>query len=277
VALTLPEALRGHRHAARVEAALLAVRGAGAALMAVRGARFTSADDGDQLKTSVDRATEGWVLGLLRASFAADRFLSEEEFEASGKAWTPAPAYWTVDALDGTRSYVEGFDGFCVQVAYVEAGRPSFGVIHEPATGASFVGVEGSGAFRIDHAGAAALLRLHGSAPDAPCFVDSVPPGGPIGALMRRRGAQFLTCGSFGLKLCRVAEGRAHVFAKAHPFKLWDVAPGDVIVVEAGGRVGLLSGDPIRYDTPETRFDGLLAARSELFDPVARELVPRDH
>lgn len=257
----------------RIEAAIHALRGAGEALLAVRGARLVASEQGDQLKTSVDQAAEGWVLGFLRGTFAKDVFLSEEEFEAAGAAWTPCEAFWTVDALDGTRSFVENYDGFCVQVAWIERGVPRFGLIHEPVTRRTFIASRGKGAFVSDAAGGwAKLSAREAEAGVAPCFVDSILPRGAVGATMQRRGAAFLECGSFGLKLCRVAEGRAQVFAKEVPFKVWDLAPGEVIVSEAGGAVGLLSGAPIPYATAEIRFHGVCAAATErLFRDIVAE------
>lgn len=249
-----------------------AVRGAGDALLAIRGEHVTSREEGDQLKTSVDQAAEGWVLGFMRGSLPRDPFLSEEEFEGRGVGWQPPDAFWTVDALDGTRSFVDGFDGFCVQVAFIERGVPVLGIVHEPVEQRTFVAARDHGAFvRMSDASWHPLVRR--GAPDKPWrFVDSVPPKGSIGELMSRHGAGFVECGSFGLKLCRVAEGHADVFAKDFRFKLWDVAPGEVLLREVGCRVGTLRGAPIPYGTNEVRFAGLLATPETIFDDVVKAL-----
>src|SRR3954462_7071128 len=125
---TLPAPLASSPWAPRLEIALAAVRAAGAALMELRGTIRGEEAAGGQLKTIADLAAEGWVLGFLEGSFPGELVLAEERFERAGIAWPGAQTYWTVDALDGTRSYVEGFDGFCVQVAYIEGGEPRIGV-----------------------------------------------------------------------------------------------------------------------------------------------------
>jgi 3'(2'), 5'-bisphosphate nucleotidase len=271
----LPEALRASPMAQRLRVAIEAAEGAGAALRRIRRAKHAAAEVGDQLKTGVDRAAEGWVLGYLQGSFASDAILSEEAFEAAGKEWHAPDAYWTVDALDGTRSFVDGFDGFCVQLAWVERGIVRVGVVHEPVRDHSYVAITGAGSYLIRPDAAPRRLGVTATLewPSSPVFVDSTRPAGAVGELYRRHSATFLELGSIGLKLCRVADGSAHVFAKRLRFKLWDVAPAEVIAKEAGAVVGLWNGSSIPYDSARVRFKDVLAAPQGLFDVVARDLT----
>lgn len=271
----LPESLRASPVADRLRVAIEAAEGAGAALRRIRRAKHAAAEVGDQMKTGVDRAAEGWVLGYLQGSFAADAVLSEEAFEAAGKEWHAPDAYWTVDALDGTRSFVDGFDGFCVQLAWIENGVVRVGVVHEPVLDRSYVAIAGAGSYLIGPGDAPQRLAIAATPdwPPSPIFVDSTRPGGPVGELYRRHGAIFLELGSIGLKLCRVADGSAQLFAKRLRFKLWDVAPAEVIATEAGASVGLWNGSRIPYDSRRVHFNDVLAAPRGFFDVVARELT----
>ena len=259
----------------RVRAAVAATSSAGAALLALRGTPTSGIEAGrGQLKTPVDHAAEGWVLGYLRTQFAEDVFLSEESFEDASSAWTPSDAFWTVDALDGTRSYVEGFDGFCVQVAFVAHGDVAIAVIHEPVARRTFWAVKGQGAY-VNGAGSYRRLTLSkiGAWPANPRFVDSRLPEGLVGALFTGTGGRLVECGSFGLKFCRVAGGSADVFAKNVTTALWDAAPGCLIVQEAGGIVGRWDGTPIRFASSEVYFDDLLVAPAGLFELASSELM----
>lgn len=270
----LPAAIERSPFAERTRVAIEAAEAAGAALRRVRSATHSAKEVGDQLKTGVDRAAEGWVLGYLQGSFAQDAVLSEEAFEAAGVEWSAPKAFWTVDALDGTRSFVDGFAGFCVQLAWIEDGRVRIGIVHEPVHDRTYVGVDGAGAYRFESGAPPVTLSLEPRAswPVPAVFVDSTRPADPVGAIFRRHAGEFLELGSIGLKLCRVADGSAHVFAKRLRFKLWDVAPAQVILDEAGGEVGLWDGSPIPYDTARVRFQDVLAAPRGLFELVAAEL-----
>ncbi len=272
----LPEPVAAGAWAARAQAALLAVETAGVALMALRGSALSARDaEGGQLKTVADEAAEGWVLGYLGAAFPGDIFLSEEAFEREGKAWVPPAAYWTVDALDGTRSYADGYDGFCVQVAYVVDGEVRVGAIAEPAAGRCYLAAQGAGAFVRDAGGAFRRLALAPGAewPSNPVFVDSTRPAGVPGEWFRAHDARFLELGSIGLKICRVADGSAHVFLKVLRFKLWDVAPGDLLLREAGGALTLWNGERVPYDTAQVVFQDVLAAPAALAPRLAAEIA----
>jgi len=273
----LPAALTNAADHARLAAAIIAVRGAGAALVAVRGSTGKGREEGDQLKTAIDRAAEGWALGYLEAAFPEDTFLAEERFDASGGVWGGASSYWTVDALDGTRSYIDGFDGFCVQVAFVRDGAPVVAAIEEPTAGATYVAIAGAGAYLL-HGGTCTKLSRDALSgwPEAPRFVDSTPPGGPVGALSATHGGRFVELGSIGLKALRIADGRADVYAKELRFKLWDAAPADLVLRESGGRLGTWSGAPIPYLGNEVALRRILAAPNGLFELCAAELARHD-
>jgi fructose-1,6-bisphosphatase/inositol monophosphatase family enzyme len=206
--------------------------------------------------------------------FPNDVFLAEEEFERANSTWRPPGAFWTIDALDGSRSFVEGYAGFCAQVAYVECGRVTVAAIHEPVAHTTYWASASQGAFVRDGAGLVKRLMLESrkSWPNNPGFVDSTPPQGIVGALMRRRAGRFIECGSIGLKICRVASGDADLYAKELSFALWDVAPGILLLEEAGGRLGLWNGDRIPFDTPQVYYENILAAQAELFEIVVDEL-----
>ncbi len=275
--MQLPEPLASSPWAKRLDVAIAAVRAAGAALIELRGTIRGEEADGGQLKTSTDLAAEGWVLGFIEGSFPGETFLAEERFERENRAWPGARTYWTIDALDGTRSYVEGFAGFCVQVAFIDDGEPRIGVIGEPITGAVYAGAAGAGAWRLTEAGAQRLAGSRARAMQPGLrFVDSTVPGGPVGALYAATQGTFVECGSVGLKIVRVVEDAGDVYAKRFNYKLWDVAPGEVLMREVGGSLGSWRGDRIDYAGTRTHFSTVLAAPAALYPELVEALGSGD-
>lgn len=269
--IALPESLRSSPFRLRLEIAVRAAASAGAALLSVRGSSGTAVEQGDQLKTSVDKAAEGWVLGWLEGELPNDPILAEERFSAAGVDWEPPHSYWTVDALDGTRSFAEGFAGFCVQLAWVEHGVPQLGVIAEPTAGVVYAGVRGGGAFRLQGATHRRLAPLP-SPPSPPRFVDSILPKGIVAGWMARTSGAFVECGSCGLKLARIAEGAADYYAKRFRYRLWDVAPGHVLLTETGAKLGQWDGSPVSFHGPRVEWDSLLVSSASTFDTAVAEL-----
>jgi len=271
--MQLPDSIRASAWSDRAAVALSAVRGAGAALLQLRGSIQGREEGEGQLKTRADLAAEGWGLGFLRGHFADELMLAEEEFEAAKRPWAGAQRYWTIDALDGTRSFVEGYPGFCVQVAFIEDGQPRVGVIDEPAAGRTYVAAEGAGAWRLDAVG---WTRLAGSSGRALApglrFVDSTRPGDAIGKLYDRYQGAFVECGSVGLKIVRIAEDAGDIYAKRFRYKLWDVAPGEVLVRETGLVLGSWAGERIDYAGTRSHFETILVADAAIHASVCSQL-----
>jgi len=270
--IALPPELVASPWHARLSVAITAVRAAGAALLELRGRIVGTETVGGQLKTAADLAAEGWVLGMLEGTFADETILAEERFDRAGLPWSGARDYWTVDALDGTRSFCQGFDGFCSQVAYVSDGVPRLAAIAEPVTGAVYAAAEGAGAWRIaecaERLGVSAISALSPGVR----YVDSTQPDGAVGALVARHAGVMIECGSVGLKICCVAEGRGDLYAKKFRYKLWDVAPGELLLREAGGTLSTWDGVRIDYAGTRTHYDTVLATPAAIATACIAEL-----
>ncbi len=126
-------------------AAALALE-AGAAILAVRKRGFDVVRKEDRSPvTEADHAAEAIIVAGLRAA-APEIPVIAEEVVAGGRITEPAPAYWLVDPLDGTREFAAGNDEFAVNIGLVRNGRPALGVVGIPAAGELFGGIVGRGA-----------------------------------------------------------------------------------------------------------------------------------
>lgn len=101
-------------------------------------------DAAGDLVTDLDFASENLIIGRLRAAFPGHRIVAEESGELRGEdqRWS-----WIVDPLDGTNNVAIGLADYCVGIALAEHGRPVLGVIHEPASNATWWAREGLGAY----------------------------------------------------------------------------------------------------------------------------------
>jgi len=70
-----------------------------------------------------------------------------------------------------------------------------------------------------------------------------------IQQLMKTSGElEYVSIGS-SLKLCLIAEGKAHIYPRFGPTMEWDTAAGQAIVEKAGGKVLKTENpEPIRYN-----------------------------
>lgn len=191
---------------------------------------------------------------------------------------------WLVDPLDGTREFLERSGQFTINVALVEAGRPSLGVIYEPLAREASVGVVGEGAWRV---------ALHdGSWQRTPLATRNLPDDEIIVLSSRRHGNDRLAVSlaflevrgridrrnsGSALKFSDLAAGAGDVYPRFSACSEWDVAAGDALVTAAGGAVWGLDGEPLLYNARDSLLsphfvavgDPGAALWSELLDALA--------
>ncbi|WP_133477516.1 3'(2'),5'-bisphosphate nucleotidase CysQ [Cognatilysobacter segetis] len=168
---------------------------------------------------------------------------------------------WIVDPLDGTREFVKRNGEFSVNIALVEDGVATWGVIQAPVTGIVWHGGASHGAFRRDGAGAddrAVRVRAPASQPMQVAASRSHKDGRSeafIDAMRAHGDVEQLNLGS-SLKFCRIAEGGLDLYPRFGPTCEWDTAAGQAILEGAGGQVVDPRGRPLRYNVRETLLNG---------------------
>jgi myo-inositol-1(or 4)-monophosphatase len=188
------------------------------------------------LVTEVDKASEALLVGGLQASFPEHDFLAEEnDYGSRG-----ASHKWIIDPLDGTTNFAHGFPWFAVSIALEIEGEICLGIVYHPMMDELFSAVKGCGAqlngrpLRVT-----ACNRLQNSllATGFPYDSASDPENN-----FRQFAAFQKSCrgirraGAAALDLAYVAAGRFDGFWECK-LKPWDVAAGQLLVREAGGRV----------------------------------------
>lgn len=229
-----------------------AVREAGALALSLQGQglRHWQKSDGSPV-TEADLAVDRLLRERLAAARPTYGWLSEET--PDGAERLAAEALWVADPIDGTRSFAAGGDAWCVAVALIRDGRPCLAAIYRPATAEFFSAIANAGARRNGSAiaardGAIAGARIIGTR-KALSLLDGQPivPEAP-GSLPLQ------------LRLAAVAAGLADGAISLGQKNDWDLAAGDLIVHEAGGRAASLTGETFVYNRRESWQHGLVAA-----------------
>ena len=109
----------------------------------------TSKADDSPLTQADLRAHRTIVEGLV-ALDPAIPILSEESADIPWETRRAWPRYWLVDPLDGTKEFLSRNGEFTVNIALIVGHEPVLGVVHVPATGTTYWGIAGAGAFRAD-------------------------------------------------------------------------------------------------------------------------------
>ena len=187
--------------------------------------------------SDADLAVEAALRALLSEQRPDDAVLGEEH-GASGAG----PRQWVIDPIDGTKSFVRGVPVWATLIGLRIDDRVDVGVVSAPALGRRWWAARGSGAFAN---GAPIRVSAVADLGDASVSYSSLTGWEARGALegfldLSRRVWRTRALGDFWSHVL-VAEGA--VDASFEPeVSLWDLAPLQVIVEEAGGRFSDLSG-----------------------------------
>jgi myo-inositol-1(or 4)-monophosphatase len=195
------------------------------------------------LVTVADQQSQEAVTREILAAFPGHVIIGEE-----GTAGNAGSAHeWYVDPLDGTTNYTHGLPFFCVSVALRAAGATVAGVVYDPLHDELFSAAREAGAFRNGIAlRASATARLERSLVVAQA--QSVDPAEIrayavlVERLMHVAGG-VRSLGSPALTLCAIAAGRLEAYCE-YAMDAWDIAAGQLIVEEAGGRLTTFTGAP---------------------------------
>jgi histidinol-phosphatase len=188
--------------------------------------------------SDADLAVEKAVRELLASERPDDAVLGEEH----GLTGT-GPRQWVVDPVDGTKNFVRGAPVWATLVALLVDGRVEVGVVSAPALGRRWWAARGEGAFRD---GEPIRVSSVGALQDAFLSYSSLTGWEGRGRLdgvleLSRECWRTRAFGDFWSHVL-VAEGA--VDASFEPeVSLWDLAPLQVIVEEAGGRFTSLQGE----------------------------------
>jgi inositol-phosphate phosphatase / L-galactose 1-phosphate phosphatase / histidinol-phosphatase len=118
--------------------------------------------------TAADRAAEAVMRELIEADFPMHGILGEE----FGRVRQDAEFVWTLDPIDGTKSFISGVPLFGTLIALTRGGRSILGVIDQPILRERWVGVAGrpttlnNAAIRCRACPALAAATLFATTPD---------------------------------------------------------------------------------------------------------------
>jgi myo-inositol-1(or 4)-monophosphatase len=217
--------------------------------------------------TEVDQAAEREIIASIRKFHPDHAFLAEES-GVSGNSDT----VWIIDPLDGTTNFLHAMPIFAVSIACQVRGRLEHAVVYDPMRQEIFSASRGGGA-HVDN------RRLHVS-PHKTLEGALIGTGFPYRENVRyldeylnmmkaviQNTAGVRRPGAASLDLAYVAAGRLDAFWEIG-LKAWDTAAGTLLIQEAGGRIGTLSGGDY------TQGGNILCGTPKVYEAMVELLAP---
>ncbi|MBT7310655.1 inositol monophosphatase [bacterium] len=194
--------------------------------------------------TEADRAVEKMITDKILKAYPDDSVAGEEFGLTEGTSGRT----WYLDPVDGTLNFALGLPNFCSSIALMEGDEVLATMVYQPLHHECFTAIKGGGA------------RLNGKT----IHVSNRPAlGDAILSLQLQKGGRFVQnanllqalvmesmkmrrFGTIALEMAYLADGRYDgiVAGRGRPQELYDVAPGILLVQEAGGKISDHLGKP---------------------------------
>jgi 3'(2'), 5'-bisphosphate nucleotidase len=202
--------------------------------------------------TEADEAADAIISAGLRAAFPDVALVTEEQAASHGQS---VDTFLIVDPLDGTKEFINRRGDFTVNIAYVENGTPTRGVVYAPAKGRMFytladgTAVEEDGSF--DKATPGQQRTIHVTNPDNDALMVVASKSHRDQATddyIGKYAVKDMTSAGSSLKFCLVATGEADLYPRVGRTMEWDTAAGHAVLSGAGGHVVRFDDHtPLRY------------------------------
>lgn len=205
----------------------------------------------DSPVTAADEAADAIISAGLRAAFPDVMLVTEEQ---SATHTAQGDTFLIVDPLDGTKEFIHRRGDFTVNIALVEGGVPTRGVVYAPAKSRMFFtqadgqSVEETGDFNKDKVGSVKAINVSDADNDALLVVASKSHRDQAtDDYIGKYQVQDMKSAGSSLKFCLVATGEADLYPRLGRTMEWDTAAGHAVLNGAGGAV-------VRFDdlTPLT-------------------------
>lgn len=214
--------------------------------------------------TSADIAANDILMDQLKILTPDIPIISEEVGAVSlaqRKNWSK---YWLLDPIDGTGEFIIGSGDFAVNIALVENGWPSIGVIHAPDHHLTYYAQTHLGAFKEcnvqgspQHGKSQSSHQIH---------VADYQENRRIKVAISRRQQlnlmgqylnddydyDYVALGSCSLKNCLIAEGGADCYLRIGVTGEWDTGASQCILEQAGGSIINSEFNPMTYNKRES-------------------------
>lgn len=254
------------RYQSLINAASAVTAQAAAAIMEVyaRADHQVQSKDDDSPLTAADLASHRILVDGLSALDPGVPVLSEESDLQTQQKRHQWSELWVVDPLDGTREFVSRNGQFAICVALIINGEAVAGIVHRPVGDELYRASRGAGAERIIN-GESTTLRVTQPAIEPPRVVVSRSHrSADTESYLERLGAHQAIAAGSAIKFAKIAAGEADLYPRlGFGGYEWDVAAGQVLIEEAGGRLLSLDGSVPRYNKPDTLKAGSFMAFGE--------------
>jgi len=204
--------------------------------------------------TAADLAAHQIIIEKLQQLTPEIPILSEESSTIPWEVRKTWQRYWLVDPLDGTKEFIKRNGEFTVNIALIKNHQPVLGVVYAPVLNKTWCGGEREPARLITNETSKEIQIVQHQQGESWKVVGSRSHAGDsLKNYLKELGDYELISMGSSIKLCLVAEGKAHLYPRLGLTSEWDTAAAHAVVKAAGGEVyNEESNLPLLYNQKES-------------------------
>src|ERR1700730_18509106 len=251
-----------------VDYARKAALAAGENLMRYYGTDYEIGSKGKNNPVTIaDTEADSAIKAILTHAFPDYGWLSEETVDNAERL--EKHRVWIVDPLDGTKEFINQIPEFCVAIGVSDHDKPVVGVTYNPVTDEMWWSGRGMGCHLGQHRVRVSRRRTLRRASVLASRSETTRGEWEVfdGIL------EAVPAGSVAYKLAIVAGGKADATFTRSPKNEWDIASGAALIIEAGGKMTDIDGNPMTFNKKITKCAGLVASNGILHDQLMK-VVP---
>ena len=227
--------------------------------------------------TAADREANDLIVQRLAAEFPDDGILAEESADTERRL--DKDRVWMIDPMDGTKNFIQRDGDFAVQIGLAVNGESVAGVVYQPVRDVLYRAARGAGSWiEAPDKTAARMSVSNVVAPHEMVLASSRSHRSPRMELVVSRFGfkDEVRRGSVGVKIGLITEQLADLYLHLSPStKQWDTCAPEIILIEAGGWLTDLFGEPLRYNGVRVdNRNGIVATNGAAHEMVIENLAP---
>ena len=223
--------------------------------------------------TAADIAAEEIILNDIQNLDNKIPIVAEEDTYKNGFPVFSGDSFWCIDALDGTKEFLNLGRNFTVNICLILDGVPALGIIYLPVFDKLYTGIylknqkEDIANLVDGKDGNKKIIKARRKPKSGLIVLDSVHHAKPklLDKFLTKYKIKEIIPISSSIKFCLIAEGKADIYAKFGPTSEWDTAAGHAILNAAGGQVRTFDGVNLIYNKKNKKYinDNFIASGME--------------
>ncbi len=200
--------------------------------------------------TEYDTKVQDFLYEKLSLILPEANFVGEESGREIFKDEFRKGFTFVIDPIDGTTNFIKGWNESVTSIGLLKDGKPYIGVIYNPFSDWLYYAERGQGAYmngdpiRTSEDPLSDTIIIMGT---APYYSELTDRAFILGREAVRRSIDIRRGGSAATDICRLASGQAGMFFELR-LGLWDFTAAAAILLEAGGDIMDIKGEPLSYD-----------------------------